>query len=70
MLVSVFVSFKTDTVLCQSESENIYCEQEKTLVQVPLARKSATHRAQLEQVLEFKIQRAPHYNFSWHFISL
>ena len=62
MLVSVFF---------QSESENIYCEKEKTLVQVPLARKSATHReAQLEHVLEFKIQRAPHYNFSWHFISL
>ena len=40
-------------------------------LQVPLARKSATHReAQLENVLEFKIQRAPHYNFSWHFISL
>ena len=44
LLVSVFVSLKTDTVLCQSESENIYCEQEKTLVQLPLARKSATHR--------------------------
>ena len=55
ILVSVFVSFKTDTVFRQSESENIYCEQEKTLVQVPLARKSATHRAQLEHVLVFDI---------------